>query len=191
MRDNRIVKLKGLYLGNHSEINIKKPLAISNQKQINLCKRATPIHININTNNSNYINKSNLLKDGIKKIYVYNKHIKNIHEKEKGKIHFIKLNTHKNKEKNKIDERPYDNRNKKAKMIKYKNIYNQDNENESNIINDNSFFNDKYEDRNKTPEKKSIFNQVNPNMLMESFKKELENKEKMEKIKNNIIKKSV
>ena len=58
-------------------------------------------------------------------------------------------------------------------------------------INDNSFFNDKYEYRNKTPEKKSIFNQVNPNMLMESFKKELENKEKMEKIKNNIIKKSV
>ena len=191
MRDNRIVKLKGLYLGNHSEINIKKPLAISNQKQINLCKRATPIHININTNNSNYINKSNLLKDGIKKIYVYNKHIKNIHEKEKGKIQFINLNKHKNIEKNKIDERPYDNRNKKAKMIKYKNIYNQDNENESNIINDNSFFNDKYEDRNKTPEKKSIFNQVNPNMLMESFKKELENKEKMEKIKNNIIKKSV
>ena len=83
-------------------------------------KRATPIHINIK---NNYINKSNLLKNGIKKIYVYNRQIKNTHEKEKGKIQF----KHINMAKNKIDERLYDNRNKKEKMIKYNNIYNQDN----------------------------------------------------------------
>ena len=184
-RDIKIVKSNNIYLGNsRSEINIKKSLAKSTPKRLNINNRADSNHIN----NKNNINNTNLLKNGIKKIYVYNRQLKNIHEKEKGKIQLIHLNKRKNIEKN--NERPYDNRNKKEKMIKFKNIYNQNNENESNIINDISFFNDINEDRNKTPEKKSIFNQVNPNILMKSFKKELEEKEKMEKIKFNIIRKN-
>ena len=45
--------------------------------------------------------------------------------------------------------------------------------------------NNKNDERNKTPENKSIFNPVKPNLLIESFKKELENKSNM--IKLNII----
>ena len=187
MRDVRIVKINEIYLGNsHSEINIKKPLIISKSKNIHINNKVDSSQ----TNNISYINKSNLLKKGIKKIYVYNKQLKNIHEKEKSKIPFINLKNFKNIEKNKIDDKPYDNRNKKEKIIKYKHIINKVNEKESNIINNQSYYNDKNEDRNKTPKKKSIFNQINPNILIESFKKELENKEKLEKIKSNVVKKS-
>ena len=62
------------------------------------------------------------------------------------------------------------------------------NNNETNINQNITSLNNINEERNKTPEKKDTFNRVNPKILIESFKKELENKTKLTKIKYNIIK---
>ena len=53
---------------------------------------------------------------------------------------------------------------------------------DSNIINNNSERIDTNDERNATPKKKSIFNKVKPNKLLEDFKKELSSK------KDNILK---
>ena len=113
--------------------------------------------------------------------------LKNIHEKEKSKN--LNINKGKKIEKTNIDDRSYDNRNKNKGIINYKNSIFPIKDKESNITNNFSNKNDINDERNKTPEKESIFNPVKPNILIESFKKELENKTNMIKIKYNIVKK--
>ena len=183
-------------VNNYSYNNIMK---ISNNnkssktKENNIQSKDNSINIT-NVKKTNYLDirykekeKLNIIKNGIKKIYIYNNQIKNIHEKEKSKN--LNINKGKKIEKTNIDDRSYDNRNKNKGIINYKNSIFPIKDKESNITNNFSNKNDINDERNKTPEKESIFNPVKPNILIESFKKELENKTNMIKIKYNIVKK--
>jgi hypothetical protein len=181
--DNNIVKI--------SKINKSSNMKI---KDIKFKEGSTKFS---NVKKVNYLNKNdkekdklNIIKNGIKKIYVYNNQIKNIHGNENNKILNINVNQMKKVGKENFGDRSYDNRNKNTKIINYKKYIVPIKKNEYNITNNNiSKKNNLNEERNKTPEKKSIFNPVKPNILIESFKKELENKTNMIKIKYNIVKK--
>ena len=95
----------------------------------------------------------------------------------------------KNKIEKKLEDRSYDIIRNKGRL-NYKKFIFPIKGNETKLINNNiSNLKNKNDDRNKTPENKSIFNPVKPNLLIESFKKELENKSNMIKMKYNIIKK--
>ena len=185
-KDLEIVKLGNIYLGeSHSEINITKPLNSNNKINLKSKEAKTPI----NSSNIIYKEKSNIIKKGIKKIYVYNHQLKNIHEKEKLKIPDMNINKYKKIEKNKIEDSSYDNKNRRKGFINYKKFIKPINQNKSNINNNISYFKDNDDERNKTPEKKSIFNRIQPNILIESFRKELEKKTNMSKVKYNLVKK--
>ena len=182
-------------LNSHSDNNIIKITKIdnlTNHKINNIKLKDGTTYIN----NTNYIDnklkekqKSDIIKKGIKKIYIYNNQIKNFNEKEKYKNLNFNNNKSRNGIKPEIKDRSYDSRNIKKGVLNYKKNLNQINKNEYNIVNNISNLNDKNEERNKTPEKISIFNPVKPNILIESFRKELENKTNMIKFKYNIVKK--
>ena len=181
-----IVKLGGVYLGeNRSEVNIRKPLNSNNKLNLKSKDEKTPI----NKSNRIYKDKSNIMKKGIKKIYIYNHQLKNIHEKEKLKIPDMNINKFKKIEKIKFKDISFDNRHKRKAIINHKKYIKTINQNKSNINNNISNFKDNDDERNKTPEKKSIFNRIQPNILIESFKKELEKKTNMSKAKYNLVKK--
>ena len=131
-------------------------------------------YINYSKNNKIEKDKPNLIKSGIKKIYVYNNQLNR---------------NNKNKIEKKLEDRSYDIIRNKGRL-NYKKFIFPIKGNETKLINNNiSNLKNKNDDRNKTPENKSIFNPVKPNLLIESFKKELENKSNMIKMKYNIIKK--
>ena len=179
--DIKIVKIGGIYLGNSpSEINIMKTSNISgnssNRKIINgniKSNLANINYINYSKNNKIEKDKPNLIKSGIKKIYVYNNQLNR---------------NNKNKIEKKLEDRSYDIIRNKGRL-NYKKFIFPIKGNETKLINNISNLKNKNDDRNKTPENKSIFNPVKPNLLIESFKKELENKSNMIKMKYNIIKK--
>ena len=110
-----------------------------------------------------------------------------MHEKENNKIVNINVNQLKKVGKENLGDRSFDNRNINTKIINYKKYIVPIKQNEYNITNNSSNKNNVNEERNKTPEKKSLFNPVKPNILIESFKKELENKTNMIKIRYNIV----
>ena len=181
-----IVKLGGVYLGeSRSEVNIRKPLNSNNKLNLKSKDEKTPI----NKSNRIYKDKSNIMKKGIKKIYIYNHQLKNIHEKEKLKIPDMNINKYKKIEKIKFKDISFDNRHKRKAIINHKKYIKPINQNKSNINNNISNFKDNDDERNKTPEKKSIFNRIQPNILIESFKKELEKKTNISKAKYNLVKK--
>ena len=128
----------------------------------------------------------NFNKNGIKKIYIYNNQIKNINETEKNRILSIKINNFTKVNKNHKDNILYGNKNENKENIGHKKFILPINKNETNINKNITSLNNINEERNKTPEKKDTFNRVNPKILIESFKKELENKTKLTKIKYNI-----
>ena len=178
--DNNIVKLTKINKSSNMKIKDIKfkegSTKFSNVKKVNYLNK-----------NDKEKDKLNIIKNGIKKIYVYNNQIKNMHEKENNKIVNINVNQLKKVGKENLGDRSFDNRNINTKIINYKKYIVPIKQNEYNITNNSSNKNNVNEERNKTPEKKSIFNPVKPNILIESFKKELENKTNMIKIRYNIV----
>ena len=195
--DKKVIKFgENKLLNSYSDNYIVKITKINKSSNDNLNDK----NIKNNRHNKNDINnkyytknkykekgKSDIIKKRIKKIYIYNNQIKNLNEQDKNKnTNIDKLNK---SEKEKIEDKPIDNRNKNNGSINCKNKINVIKKKEFNINNNLSHLKDVNDDRNKTPEKKSIFNPVKPNFLIESFKKELETKTNMLKIRYNPIKK--
>ena len=171
-------------LNHFHNIDKSQNLKINKQK---LKENLTNIkNIKYNNNSKKGKEKLNFIKNGIKKIYIYNNQIKNNNDTGKNRILSIKLNNFTKVKKNHKDNILYENQNENKERIGHKKYIVPINKNETNINKNISNLNNINEERNKTPEKKDTFNRVNPKILIESFKKELENKTKLIKIKYNI-----
>ena len=174
-------------INNFHNINKSHNLRINKPK---LKENLTNIkNLKYKNNSNNEKEKLNFIQNGIKKIYIYNNQIKNINENGKNRILSIKFNNFTKEEKNHIENRDFEKRNEIKQNINHKKCIVSINKKETNKNKNFPNPNNINEERNKTPEKKDIFNRVNPSILIESFKKELENKTKLSKIKYNIVKK--
>ena len=180
-----------------SEDNIIKFSNINKNRNNNNLHSKLQINVSKinNLDNLDNINKGKetgfKMKNGIKKIYVYNNQLKNIGERENEKKLYEKMKIPKNKNENLTNISTFSNENRIRRGItkntkKYIIPFNKI---EPKIINNSPRYNEVNEERNKTPEKKSIFNKVEPNLLIATFKKELEDKTNALKVKYNIIKK--
>ena len=167
------------YDNNKSENNIKKYLKINKTSD----EKHNKIKYKIGSNNSN-INKELLNKTENNYLLKPTISLRNTNEN-KFIINNMNININKLKyKKNKTRDISSDNINNNKKKLKNKNEGVSIKDTESNIINNNSDFNDTNDERNSTPKKKSIFNRVKPNKLLEAFKKELAEGSKKEKILN-------
>ena len=192
MNTNKNVKKSGPPSSNKSNKpnnNIQKCLKISKTAEEKNMTKKNRVDLSNNINN-NYSNNKQIL--NLNKIEKPTKlkpipSLKIINEKEKIKINSINVNISKIKYNDKIKQRDISNdiKNKRKINDKKNDLYFK--QTESIIINNTSEFNDTNDERNRTPKKKSIFNKIKPNKLLEAFKKELAEKSKNEyflKIKN-------
>ena len=109
-------------------------------------------------------------------------------EKEKIKINSINVNISNLKYNHKIKKKNISCDNTIKRKVNDRNNDLFFKQTESNLINNNSEFNDTNDERNRTPEKKSIFNKIKPYKILEEFQKELAESSKNEKflkIKNS------
>ena len=155
---------------NKSETNIMKYLKINktSDERRNKIKNRCDY-----TNNNIYKEGLNLVKKDNKLLLRPINSFRNINnDNQLFKINSININVPKLKLNKKYKSKDISSDYKNKKKIKFKNDISIK-DTESNIINNTSDFNDTNDERNITPKKKSIFNKVKPNKLLEAFKKEL------------------
>ena len=155
---------------NKSEANIMKYLKInktSDERHNKIKGRCDYTNNNINKEGLNLIRKENKLL--LRPINSF-RNINN--DNQLFKINSININAPKLKLNQKYKSKDISSDYKNKKKIKFKNDISIK-DTDSNIINNTSDFNDTNDERNITPKKKSIFNKVKPNKLLEAFKKEL------------------
>ena len=139
-----------------------------------------------NQPNINYSNNKFLypVKRDNQKILKPSFSLNNINENQKIKMNNINMNQNVKKmqfKKNKSKDISNDYKNKNIRKLNI-NIE-PNNDTESNVIVNTSEYNDTNGEINRTPKKKSIFNKVKPNILLEAFRRELARQGK-----NNIVK---
>ena len=166
---------------------VVKPLKInkiSDDKNNSLRNRVDYNNKYFNNSNHNQLN-SNLEKQ---RLLTSIPSIKINKEKEKIKINSINVNISNLKYNHKIKQKDISCDNTIKRKVNDRNNDLFFKQTESNLINNNSEFNDTNDERNRTPEKKSIFNKIKPYKILEEFQKELAESSKNEKflkIKNS------
>ena len=182
-----ITKIQKPLINNKRNNKIDMKLGKNNQKKVNKSNEAKYLNINKTTDeNQNVMNKRFNLNNKKNNNILLNKGLQNQHIKKnqrlKSSISF-----------NYIDNKLKIMKNFKSKDNKYKFAKKQG----IVTINDEELYNYKYsydydnmnDEMNRTPKKKSIFNRVKPNKLIEAFRKELADNSKKEnvvKLKKNL-----
>ena len=178
--NNNDIQLEQNYLEiNRSENNIKylRINKTTDEKRNPIKEKIDfPNYYNLNSfNNVNnqYLNVSSFNKDNQRYLKSSNSFI-NINDQEKYRIKDISVNLNKVRynQKSKSRDISFLYKNKNKRKINMKREITSNIETESNIITNNSDFNDFNDEKNRTPRRNNITNRCKPQILLKAFKKE-------------------